>query len=505
MGRRPRRSRLGVGFRFCLVAGLLLAIVGATELTIQGVNRAEFWAYQENWATSIEDKLDLNIGYGDLGAELGLFLFEPSQPWTGLRKPLRLLDYTIAYSPEQFELLYGKFFQTFGKGLALRAYADDDFRHYKSLHGLRGTAHLPFSTDIVVLGGRLREIFFQENTYKLLNAADTGFQVVGADLESRPQDWLGFGGRYVRINRDSTKDPTPKAFTELFGGNLATTLGPVDLYGEYCRRLGTRPGIGGRETGYGLYLIGTAAFSGYSLLGEYLDYYNLAFPTGTYHFNDPPTPIKSGVALNRGEDERGFSIGATATPWSTLYLEADYGRLYRHKNADAGAVEWEGKARYSVGADWTFEAKFNHMVQENVELHVLDRVTDKPTIHVNYLLGEHSFALEAEYNWVYEERDDTPGRVADTMRYHETAVALSYGFGEALLFTAGWQGVDMKLDRRYAGQQSWPMFEVVWNINEQNVLRCRIGAERGGYTCSGGVCRFESPFTGAKLQLISRF
>jgi hypothetical protein len=33
----------------------------------------------------------------------------------------------------------------------------------------------------------------------------------------------------------------------------------------------------------------------------------------------------------------------------------------------------------------------------------------------------------------------------------------------------------------------------------------RLGAERGGYTCSGGVCRFESPFRGVKAQLISRF
>jgi hypothetical protein len=493
--------------RSCGLVGLLVPVglVLATELSIQGVNRVEFWAYQENWATNTEDKLDLNASYGDLNGELGLFLFEPSQPWTALRKPQRLLDYTVAYSPEQLEILYGKFFQTFGKGLALRAYSDDDFRHYKSLHGLRGSAHLPLSTEVVLLGGRLRDIFFQENTYKVMNAADTQFQVLGADLESRPIEWVGFGGRYVRINRDSTKDPTARAFTELFGGNLGTTLGPIDLYGEYCRRLGTKPGIGGRETGYGVYASASAAFFGYSVLGEYMDYYNLAFPTGVYHFNDPPTPIKSGVALNRGEDEFGFGINATSTPWSTLYLEADYGRLYRHDNDGAGVVEWEGKSRYSLGEDWTFEARFNHMVQQNVELHVLDRATDKPTVHVNYLFGDQTLALEAEYNWVYEERDDTPGRPRDTMKYRETAISASCGIGSDWLFTLGWQGVDMKLDKRYAGQQSWPMFETVWNITERNVLRVRIGAERGGYTCSGGVCRFESPFTGAKVQLISRF
>jgi hypothetical protein len=124
---------------------------------------------------------------------------------------------------------------------------------------------------------------------------------------------------------------------------------------------------------------------------------------------------------------------------------------------------------------------------------------------VNYLVGEHTLGLEAEYTRVHEERDDTPGRPADSMDYNEAAVTLSYGYGSALLFTVGWQGVDKMLERRYAGQQSWPMLEAVWNITEQNILRVRIGAERGGYTCSGGVCRFESPFTGAKVQLISRF
>jgi hypothetical protein len=143
------------------------------------------------------------------------------------------------------------------------------------------------------------------------------------------------------------------------------------------------------------------------------------------------------------------------------------------------------------------------MVQQNVELHVLGRGTDMPTVHVNYLAGSHTFAFEGEYDFVTEKRNDSP-QYPD-QKYHETALTFSYGYGEALLFTVGWQSVDQKLDIRYAGQQTWPMFEAVWNITERNVLRIRIGGEKGGYTCSGGVCRFESPFTGAKLQLISRF
>jgi hypothetical protein len=489
------------GIGISLLAVLALGGLGplpAADLTISGVNRAEFWSYLDStFSTQFEELLEMNLRYGDLRGGLGLFAFEPSKPWRDVRRPLRLFDYTVAYSPKQLEILYGKFYQDFGKGLALRAYKDDDFRHYKSLHGLRGTARLPLRTELVLLGAQLRDLFFQENTYKVMNVADTADQALGANLSSRPLRWAGLGGRYVRINRD--RDPEARAFTELFGGDLATTVGPVELYGEACQRLGTAPGLGGREKGFGWYASGTVSFPGFSVAGQAMDYDNIGFPAGLYHWNDPPTPIRSGVAMNRGVDERGFGVTATATPVATLYVEADYGRLWTHDDTSAGVVEWEGKARYPT-SDWTFELAFNHMRQHNVELGTYERVTDKPTVRVNYLAGRHTFALEGEYSFV-----DEQSTLDEAWNYHEAAMALSYGYGEALLFTVGYQLVDEKLDKRYDGEQSWPLLEAVWSITSRNVLRVRVGAERGGYTCSGGVCRFESPFRGAKVQLISRF
>jgi hypothetical protein len=491
-----------------LAAVLASSLLGAAELSIQGVNRAEGWVYRKDWATHLEDKLDLNLRYADLRGSLNAFLYEPSKPWNEDRRPLRLLDYTIAYSPKQLEVLYGRFYQSFGKGLALRAYADDDFRHYKSLHGVRGIGRLPLSTELVLLGARMRDIFFQENTYKVMNAdsvhADTTDQILGANLESRPFSFAGFGGRYVRINR--TQDPTPKAFNELFGGDLSASAGPVEVYGEVCQRLGTKPYVGGRERGFGYYLNGTVAVGSFTVLGEYMSYDKLGFPDvvlagrKTYRYTDPPTPIKSGVAINRGVDERGFGVTVSGTPTAPLYVEADFGSLAVPHDTSRGVLEGEGKVRYSLGTDWTFEAKHNHMVQKNVELHVASRTTDKPTAHVNYLLGQHTIALEAEYNFVTE---DT-GRMEVPWRYHEVALTASYGYGAALLFTVGWQYVDMKLDRRYKGEQTWPVVEAVWSITERNMLRVRVGAERGGYTCSGGVCREEAPFNGIKAQLTSK-
>lgn len=483
----------------CAILFLVTAVFGS-DFSIQGSNRAEFWGYESNWATHIEDKLDLIARYGDFEGELGVLFFEPSKHSPAPRQPLRLLDYSIAYNPAELEVRLGRFFTTFGQGLTLRTYSDDDFRHYKSLHGLYGRFQLPLASEVTLLGGRLRDVFFQENTYKIMNELDTTDQVLGANLSSRPVQFLALGGRYVRINRDV--DPTPKAFTELFGGDVSVDIGPVTLGGEVAWRLGTKPGIGGREKGFGYVANASLALTGFSILGQYVDYTRLGFPEGVYHYNDPPTPIKSGVAINRGVDERGFGLTVSGTPIDQLYLEGELGRLFVHDDTSAGVLEGEIKGRYSLGANWNWEVKFNHMLQKNIELGTYSRVTDRPGLLVNFLTGEHTFTLEAELGWVQEQPSEP---IPETWwRYHEPLISFSYGYGAKWLFTLGWQGVDMDSLHRYDNQKSWPMFETVWNISERNVLRLRIGAEKGGYTCSGGVCRYEAPFRGAKLQLISR-
>ncbi|MGQ9677895.1 MAG: DUF6029 family protein [bacterium] len=479
---------------FCIPAG------ARGDFSVRGSNRAEFWGYEQNWTTSIEDKLDLLFRYSYFEGELGVLFFEPSKHSPAPRHPLRLIDYSLAYKPAELEVRLGRFFTTFGQGLTLRTYADDDFRHYKSLEGLFGQFNLPFNSEAILLGGRLRDVFFQENTYQLMNELDTTDQVLGANLSSHPIRNLLLGGRYVRVNREV--DPTPKAFTELFGGDVSFDFGLFTLSGEVAWQQGTKAGVGGREKGFGYVASAQLVLMGFSLLGQFVDYTRLGFPPGVYHYNDPPTPIKSGVSINRGVDERGFGVNVSGSPIAGLYMEGDLGRLFVHDDTSAGVWEGEVKGKYTVGGNWDGEVKFNHTVQKNIELGTYKRVTDRPTLLVNFLTGEHSFTIEAELGWVEEQPTDGV-RGGEVWRYHEPLIAFSYGLGAKWLFTIGWQGVDKDSLHRYDNQKSWPMFETVWNINERNVLRLRIGAEKGGYTCSGGVCRYEAPFRGLKLQLLS--
>jgi len=486
-----------------IVCGIVYA-QSNSELNITGSNRQEFWVFKKDYAVNWEDKINVLLEYRKFSGKLGVFWFEPSKPWDEKRKPLRYFDYSLAYSPEKFEILLGNFYETFGQGLVLRTYLDEDFRHDKSLAGLRFIGHLPFNTDLILLGAKLRDVFFQENTYKIMNIQDSSDQLYGIALSNirfgSGNAFIKVGGNYLRVNRN--QDPTPKAFNELFGANFKGTIGPIDLYAEGAKRFGTKLGIGGPDRdNYGYYLVGSGAFTGLGLVFEYLDYNGIGFPEGVYHYNDPPTPIRSGVAINRGVDEIGFGIGANATPFSPVFLEASFAQLNTH-NKSSQVQEIIGKSKYEpVELPMIFQLGFESMHQKKIEAGTLKRNTEKPNIDLTYTIEDHLFELESEFTWVYELPFDT----TEALRYYETGFTLTYGYGEGLILTFGWQFCSKDSLKRYDYMKSWPVAEIAWSINQNNILRVRIGSERGGYTCSGGVCRYEAPFTGIKASLISKF
>jgi len=447
--------------------------------------------------------MNVLLEYRNFSGKLGMFWFEPSKPWVDIRKPLRYFDYTLTYAPEKFEILVGNFYEAFGRGLVLRTYLDEDFRHDKSLNGIRFLGHLPYNTELILLGAKLRDVFFQENTYKIMNIQDSSDQLYGADFSTQPFTFIGVGGRYLRANRNS--DPTPKAFNELFGTNIKGTIGPIDVYAEGAKRWGTKPGIGGPDrNNYGYYLSGSGAFSGFGLVAEFLNYNGIGYPEGLYHYNDPPTPIRSGVAINRGVDEIGFGIGANGSPWSPIFLEGSFAQLKTHDKSSA-VQEIIGKGKYEpVEKPIISQLGFESMHQKKIESGTAERNTEKPGLDLTYTLGEQVFGLELERAWVYEVAEDTV-HYPEPLRYHETGFTLTYGYGEGLIFAFGWQFCDQDSLKRYDYAKSWPVLEIAWSINQSNILRVRIGSERGGYTCSGGVCRYEAPFTGIKASLISKF
>ncbi|HEX7320897.1 MAG TPA: DUF6029 family protein [bacterium] len=509
-------SRRGIFYHcnllFLITVISAISFTPAKEIRITGSNRAEYWLFLEsqpesvqadsNYREHFEDKLKLAAYYGDITLKGVLFQWDPS---LFVGKKYGYIDYTALYTKDPVNVTYGRYYTTFGRGLCLNQFLDEDFRNDNSLFGARGDIKF-YKSTLTALTGRPRNLFFEQNTYKVKNDTVTADQIRGANLETRLLPKTVLAGRYVRINRKN--DLTPQAFTELFGGNIGVSYGPGDVYFEYARLLGCMPVFGGRIKGDAFYGSAGFAISGLGLTLQYMDYDSIDVGGIGYRYNEPPNPIKSGIGVNRGNDEKGFGISLVASPFEFLSGELHFNSLRTHSRTGESSDLWRFgttgvdeqilKIITHPNLQTEFTVSVDRLVKDSIELPVESKTELKPYVDLSYDLG--SFYLEGDY-----ELDLV---TADTSDYNDQAISFSIGKPELFAFTLRYERrnrVPEWLVEKISDETQWPLAQLSIDISNRHNLRIRVGAEKGGLVCMGGVCRWESPFKGIKVVLTSLF
>jgi hypothetical protein len=506
-------SKLRIPLIFFLIA-LAVVMLNAQNLRLSGANYGEYWVFFENeegdtnYEEHLEDKLKVGLSYGDITLRGTFFFTDPSRP-----NPYKLsyVDYVVQYYRDPVSVLYGRFNKTFGRGLVLNQFVDEDFKIDKSLFGIQAGINY-FNTQLTMLSGKPRNIFFEENTYRIKNDDDTTAQVRGLDLETKLIPKVTLGGRYVRINREI--DLTPEAFTELFGGNIGCRTGPFDTYLEYAQQLGTYPGLGGRLNGYGVLFSTSLSLAGLGISFQAMEYDTIGFPFNkTYRYNEPVTPIKTGISVNRGADEIGFGVSLLYSPFDFMTIELDNNKISTHDNTlskleqifvtnetmDA-VIEQAAKITTYPSYELEVTAAVEKIVKQGIEVPIEKKTETRPHLEISYNFG--TFFIGSEYQIEFV--------TSDTSDYHDQALALSIGKPEVFVLTLRYERrnrapewlVDLK---KIGSETSWPLAELSLDLTARHNLRIRAGAEKGGLVCTGGVCRFEEPFKGVKLVLTSIF
>jgi hypothetical protein len=495
--------------------------VHAADIRMSGANRAEYWVFVDealdstnvNYKEHLTEKLKLSLTYQDITLRGVFFFWDPTVTLPG---ELQYFDFSAQYAKDPVKILYGRFYETFGRGLVLNQFLDEDFNNDNSLYGLRTEISM-FNSSVILLTGTPRNIFFEELSYNIKN--DTTDQIRGANLSTKipfPKTRVNIqtvlSGRYVRVNR--LIDMNPMAFTELFGGDITFTLGPWQSYFEYGRQMGTKPLVGGRLTGNGYLATTSFALPGFGLTLQYVDYDTLGFGGPGYRYNEPPTPIKSGVSVNRGIDEIGYGVSLIVSPVDILSLELNHNKVSTHdttlskfaqiigpkiielEDDASGVLEQTAKIILHPTFDLEITTAIERVTKQGIEPPVEKKEETKPYIDVTYDFG--SFFIETGYEHTFIS--------SDTSDYYDHAASISIGKPELFVLSVRYERrnrVPEWLIPKLGDETSWPMVELSLDLTNRHNLRLRVGAEKGGLVCSGGVCRFEEPFKGIKLVLTS--
>ena len=214
-------------------------------------------------------------------------------------------------------------------------------------------------------------------------------------------------------------------------------------------------------------------------------------------FDAEPNPGNTDFRfINDGRDEHGLGLSITASPAADITFEGSSSwaeaRHEEGKRCDAqGSLrkDWWGRGAIEVGGAWIKE--------EKLEGHD-ERKLCGPTFEASYYLNpDLSLALNG---YVYSRSDSLSGLRDE---YTETSLELTLSHSAARSATLSMIKASDPI-REYGADDLWFSLQISWSFGYNHDLLIKIGEERGGITCSGGICHYEPPFSGVRAELVSR-
>ncbi len=453
---------------------MILFLIILSSIQYNLVNVADYWVELDSLEEYFYDRLHLSIFYE--GLEVGYYLLReiPSDA----SKAISASNFNIGFRTDYLEISYGRLYPVFGRGLILREYLDEDFRIDKGIGGILINAYIK-DLSIQAISGHPKNLLFDGRHYYISN--DTTDILRGIDINL--QGKISLGARYVRLS--SEEDPAPSAFSEIYGVDFGFTWDWFDTYVELVQKIAYKQYSGERIAGWGTYATASFSFEGLGCLIQYIDYDSLALGRNGVRYNEPPAINRQGISINRGDDEKGLGISLSYSPRYYLNFNGCISKSVTHKE-DREVAEHFLSADY-MGDVFSGVFTFDHLLLKEVEPGISRKEEYVPEVVLTF--GD--FELEGTEKFIKE----------DTQKYREIKLSLSYTYRSNLTFTVLGE---TRTINKYDEGKNWQLFKVSGNIGNNHNIILSYGSQKGGLTCSGGICRYQEPFEGFKVSLLTR-
>lgn len=504
--RAPRtgaRPRVAWRVRACgLLAGVLLAgapapggVARAAEAVapphITGSNRLEYGVTRTRGDETFEDLFRVALGWRGFTADARLHINQPSSGAAAESLDQR----AFGWADDHLDILAGNFYETWGRGLLLRAYES------RSATVGRVERSLAFDRDIdgVRVRGRQGPFTATLLSGRPLLAPVSGSiggtaegrpdRLRGARLELAPAGPLRAAANYLRVDRAA---PTGGYGKDIFAsGEISATGDWLDVTLEGVTR---RPEPSAALPHGDAFYSALSAFQGpFALTWEFKDYNHM-----NALYNEPPTLVKtqSWTLLNRAthvvetDDDLGHQVEAR---WSA---GAETGATLTHARSDHHDEAADFRFR-----EWTLEGRHRLGVTGTRLRAVADRAEDR-------LKGDRRrWTLGGEAELPLDDRNS----LAFTAEWQQTdplfATRRTRRLGQIEFQHAPWLTVTAQGEKsveKGAPRTRWGSLTVnlAWGAHNLNVY---YGSRPAGFLCTGGYCFFAPAFDGFELRLLSRF
>ncbi|HHS50472.1 MAG TPA: hypothetical protein ENN07_05090 [candidate division Zixibacteria bacterium] len=464
---------------FAAVALLASAVL---SISVIGQNSLEFRvAASEESESFFENRLDLRVSESFLTLGARFEAMHPSRISAITRPGEEYAEFTHLWarvSIDNAEFTGGTILESFGNGTILDALERPEIQEDRHIEGISVRLKLPFSS-LKLLGGIAD---WNEIDYVTIK---------GFDLQVSDIHYINFGAGYIAYeNKMEEGEILPSQHGEVWGVRAMPQFGA--FYGEAQYSRGWRNNIAGGDFAEGGIFYGNTSFflGSFVFFGEYLQ--ADGFPARGYDENSwlislPLIVHQPAYALMSRHlkeidprDSRAFSGEiSTSIERGDILLSA----------ASVSDIDGEKDAYYEIYGSFGYEfdkisAKFVTQYQELAGDDWAMNLVLEPLL---YLTDRSALILDFEFQTAVE--------------YGENITNL-YGSAEYSLSPHGSIGIEG--GRIGEDSELFARGYIDFNLGAHK-LTLGYGKRPGGWTCSGGSCRYEPEFEGFEFKLLSNF
>jgi hypothetical protein len=272
----------------------------------------------------------------------------------------------------------------------------------------------------------------------------------------------------------------------------------MNFYGEYGEKNIVGPGTDGSA----MYLAADFTLFSQSLILEYKKYEDFLMRSSIISYNNPPSCIR----------EPSYTLQSRYVHQQDLSNEQGFGATYYgYLPYDIGLEMSFAQTSQIDDSDNSYTEFYTDIYREwnRFSQHVIFQYQDEQTnkkeqfttliLNGYYLIDAvHNITWDLEYQ--IENNEFTDQTYNHYMAGFEGVIIpnLSAGFEVSMI-----EELDIGETEPEAEASPWAF--VSCDIVEGHSIIAGYGKRAGGFTCSGGICRYEKPFEGFELSIVSSF
>ena len=491
-------------------------------------NTSSDFIYRENLTDAIfRLPQDISVGIRflyDNPPEIG-------QEFTGISRRY------IEYDNDDFYLRAGNFSELFGKGMAINLFENRGLAYDSWLDGVNAKYKFD-DLKISLLNGVINFAdsisFWREEKYNLL----------GGNAEYKINDEIKAGLTFISAEGEipipglisKLKSEIPEIYFNL-------NLGDFDLFLDWSHKW-TKVENGSSSVGSGIYSALSYNSNGLGITLDYKNYkfdeqdpftrYDATRPTRMLPFQNPPIVQKehSYLLLSRSiheidfNDEVGFQLEVFYLLNDETFFTLNGSMASRHNfynyNPSAFSFVKEERVRNFLPSSedkyspfWEYFLEAEHSLDDYTSLNIgfaqrskilFNDIVGSAASHkirstVLPLLVQRTFSENYSASIQYELEFVDDNYNTNQMRFNNQFISFVSSFFSVLNINLRYEFTSNNFE--VSGRKDWFTVETGYRINQSNNISFSFGRERGGQTCSNGVCRYIQPFSGFKLTLLS--